>query len=152
MIYDHAFGRQEHTGYRCGVLQCYTGYLGGIDNTGFEQVLEFVQTGVVTEISLAAAYFVYYYGAFLACVGYDLAKRFLDGAADDLYTRLLVLVVAFQTFQSRLGADIHYAAARYDTFFYGCAGCAQSVVNAVFLLFHLYLAGCAYVQLRYAAG
>ena len=77
MIYDHALGGKEHTGYRSSVLQRYARYLGGVYYTCSIQVLVFVRTRVVTEITLACTYFVHYHGTFFACVGYDLTKRFL---------------------------------------------------------------------------
>ena len=65
---------------------------------------------------------------------------------------MLVLIVALQTFQRSLCTDVHHTAARYDTFFDRCTRSTQRVVHAVFLLFHLYLARSAHIQLCHTAG
>ena len=151
MVHDDAFGRQEHTGYGSGVLQCHTCHFGRVNHAGFEQLLVLVGACVVAEVAFAGTNLVNHYCAFFACVGYYLTERFLYRTTHDLDTCLLVLVGAFQVFQSLLGTDVHHAAARNDTFFDCRTRCAQSVVHTVFLLFHLHLAGCTYVQLCYAA-
>ncbi len=75
-----------------------------------------------------------------------MAQRLFDSAFHYLDTGVLVLVVAFELFQSIHGTDVSHAAARDDTLFHGCTSSCQSVVHTVFLLLHLDLGGSAHVQ------
>ena len=88
---DHALSSQEHTCDRSSVLQCYASYLSWVDYTSLAQILETVLTSVVTEVALAFLHFLNDNGTFLTSVSYDLAKRLLDSALNDLDTCSLVL-------------------------------------------------------------
>ena len=51
-----------------------------------------------------------------------------------------------------MGTDVHYAASRYNTFLDSCTGSRESIIDTVFLLFHLNLGSSTYIQLCYTAG
>ena len=150
LVANEALGGEEHTGNRSGVLQSNTSHLGRIDDASLAQVLVLVQTGIVTEVSLALTNLLYDNGTFLASIADNLTQRLLDGTADDIDTRLLVGIVTLYAGQSLLSTDIGRTTTGNDTFLDGCTGSAESIVNAILLLLHLYLAVSTYVEYCYA--
>ena len=82
----------------------------------------------------------------------NLAERLLDSAGHDVDTGSFVVVVALEVLESLDGTDICYAASGKVTFLYSCTGGVKGVFHAVFLLLHLNLGGCTYVENRNAAG
>ena len=80
-----------------------------------------------------------------------MAQWLFDSALNDLDTGGLVVILALETFECLHRADICHAATRNDTLL-DCRTCSsQSIVYAVFLLFHLDFGRSADVENRYAA-
>ena len=74
------------------------------------------------------------------------AQRLFYGAADNLDAELLVLILGLHTFEALGSTDERGATTGDDTLFDSYAGSVQGIVEAVFLLFHLHLGGCADVD------
>ena len=151
-VAEDALGGEEHAGDRGGVLQGHTGHLGGVDDAALEQVLVFLGAGIVAVVTLAVLHLVDDDAAFQAGVLDNHAEGLLDGATDDLDAELLVLVLGLHGLELLGGADKSGAATGDDTLFDSCAGGVQGIVEAVFLLLHLHLGGCADVDDCHAAG
>src|SRR5690606_5057571 len=66
----------------------------------------------------------------------DLAARSLQRAANDLDADVLVFVGALQPVESTARIEEGDTATCNDTFFNGCAGCMESVIDAVLALLH----------------
>ena len=105
LVADEAFGGQEHTSHRSGILQSHALYLGGVDDTSLAQVFVLVLTGIVAEVALALANLVHHDSALATGVEDDLAQRLLDGATYDVDTRLLIGVVALEVLELFLSTD-----------------------------------------------
>ncbi len=124
LIGDYAFGGEEHACDGSGVLQCHTGNLCGVDDTGSHEVFEEVYTGVVTEVAFPFFHFLNHNGTFNACVGNNLAERFLNGAEHDVDTCGLIFVGSDEAFGVADGTDVGHTAAGDDAFGDGSACCA----------------------------
>ena len=122
-------------------MPSHTGNLGRVDDTGCEQVLIAVCTGIVTEVALALADLLGHYAALDTCILGDGTQRSLDGLGHDVDTGLLVLILTFQSLQGLDSADECHTATRDDTFLDCCTGSVQSVLYPVLLLLHLDLGG-----------
>ena len=134
---NHGFGGDQQTSDGSCVLQSSTDNLGRVDDASFDHVDELFGLSVEAEgrivvfLDLANND-----GAFDTSVFSDLTDRSFQSAQDDLDTSCDVGVVGGQAFDCLLGAQQSGTATRDDAFFNGSAGCVQSVVDAVFFLFH----------------
>ena len=150
-IGDHAVGREEETRDGSRVLKSGARNLGGIDDTGLEEVAVLaradvvaVRTGRLLDVGDDES-------RFLPGVVDELAKRRFDGAADDRRADLLV-AFELESLDGLLGAEVSDAAAGNDTLFNRSARGVESVVDAVLLLLHRGLGGSADLDERDTAG
>src|SRR6185369_5661042 len=91
-------------------------YLGRVDDTGLDEILELLGVGVEAVRPLGIADLVQDDRAFPAGVVGDLPAGLLDGAADDVDAHLLFLGAALQRVEGRRGTDEGDAATRDDAF------------------------------------
>ena len=80
-----------------------------------------------------------------------MAERFFDGTANDLDTRVFVSVVAKESFESCLSADISHATTGHDTFFDSSASGAKCIVATVFLFLLFGFASRTHLEHAHAA-
>ena len=85
-VYDTALGSQEHTCYRCSVLESHTAYLGRVDDTGLEHVHILTGTGIVTEIALALTNLLDNHATVNTCVSGNLTEWLLNSTGYDMDT------------------------------------------------------------------
>ena len=150
-IGDHAVGREEEARDGSRVLESGARNLGGIDDTGLEEVAVLaradvvaVRTGRLLDVGDDES-------RFLTGVIDELAKRSFDGAADDRRADLLV-AFELESLDGLLSTEVSDAAAGNDTLFNRGAGGVESVVDAILLLLHRGLGGSADLDERDTAG
>ena len=150
-IGDHAVGREEETRDGSRVLESRARNLGGIDDTGLEEVAVLARADVVAVRTGRLLDVGDDEGRFLTGVVDELTKRSFDSAADD---RRADLLVAFElkSLDGLLSAEVSDAAARNDTLFNRSAGGVESVVDAILLLLHRSLGSSADLDERNTAG
>ena len=148
---DHAVGREEETRDGSGVLESRARNLGGVDDTGLEEVAVLASADVVAVRAGRLLDVGDDESRFLSGVVDELAKRSLDSAADD---RRADLLVAFElkSFDGLLSAEVSDAAAGNDTLFDRSAGGVESIVDAILLLLHRSLGRSADLDERDTAG
>src|SRR5262249_5511579 len=114
-------GKQQASDRR-RVLQGGTDYLGGVDDTGLDQILELTGRRIETERALVVTDFVQHDRAFLTGVAGNpaagLLQRFLDNVDADL-----LFFTRFDLAECVRSTDQGHATTRYDPLFYRCAGC-----------------------------
>ena len=64
----------------------------------------------------------------------------------------LILVVTLEILQNLCSTDVSYTATRKITFLHCSTSCVQCILDAVLLLFHLYLSSSTYIKYSYTAG
>ena len=113
------------------------------------QIFINISTCIVTEVCFALANFLHYHSAFLTRVGNNLAQRLFDGTLDDVDTGSFIGIVALQTFQSIQCTNVSHTTTGNNAFFDSGTSSAESIIYAVFLLFHFHFGSSAYVQNSY---
>ena len=124
----------------------HTGYLGRVDDTGCEKILVSIGTGIVAIVTFAVLDLLNHYCAFFTGIGHDLAEGFFDGAKHDVDTGGLIVIGTLEVFKRLHATDVGHTATGDNAFGDSRTGCRKSIVNAVFLLLHLYFAGSAYME------
>src|SRR5690554_8008572 len=76
----------------------------------------------------------------------NLTQGLFNSALHDLDTGSFVIGLSFQIFQSINGTNVSHTTTGNDTFLNSCTGCAQGIVNTVFLLLHFNFGSCTYVK------
>ena len=150
-IGDHAIGRKEETRDGSRVLESGARNLGGIDDTGLEEVAVLARADVVAVRAGRLLDVGDDESRFLTGVVDELAKRSFDGAADDRRADLLV-AFELESLDGLLSAEVSDAAAGNDTLFDRSASGVESVVDAILLLLHRGLGGSADLDERDTAG
>src|SRR5690606_23025098 len=110
---------------------------GRVKDTHLDHIAVLTSGGVVTEGAGTGFHFIHHHRAFRAGVGSDLTDRSFHGAQGQGNTDVLIFVVA-NHFHLSQGAHQSHTTASNHAFFYCGTGCVQSVIHAVFLLFHFY--------------
>ena len=153
LVGHNSFGGQQHAGNGCGIFQGYTAHLGGVNNTGLEEVFVGLGAGIETKVGLAFADLLYNDRAIDTGVGSEGADGLFQGAAHNGHAGLLISDLALHLgFEHFDGADIGYATTRHDAFLHSSAGSMQGVVYAVFLLLHFHFGSGTYIQYSHTAA
>ena len=133
-------------------MQRETGHLGRIQDTHVDHVAEFPGSRIVTVVAISLGDPVKHHRCLFTGVGHYLAQRFFQGAYEDRYTRLLVIVLACYLGS---GIDCAYqrnATAGHHALFDRGPGGVQCVFDTRLLLLHLHFGGGADLDDGYTAG
>ena len=150
-IGDHAVGREKETRDGSRVLESRARNLGGIDDTGLEEVAVLARADIVAVRAGRLLDVGDDESRFLSGIVDELAKRSLDSAADDRRADLLV-ALELESFDRLLGAEVGDAAAGNDALFDRSAGGVESVIDAILLLLHRSLGRSTDLDERDTAG
>src|SRR5690554_7027604 len=82
----------------------------------------------------------------------NMTQGLFNSALHDLDTGSFVIGFTLQIFQSINGTNVSHTTTGNDTFLNSCTGCAQGIVNTVFLLLHFNFGSCTYVKHGNTAG
>ena len=143
LVDDDRLGREEQRGDRSRVLQGGAGHLGGVDDTGREEVLVLAGVGVQALGGLLQVPHLLDHDAALeAGVHRDLLERLLDGPGHHAAPGGLVALELLGAVEDLgLGAQQRHATAGHDTLFDGGLRRGHGVLDAVLLLLELDLGG-----------
>jgi hypothetical protein len=137
----HGFGGQQEPGNRRGILQRSADDLCRVDNALADECAILFGTGVEAKVAFAFFDFLGYDGALHAGVGCNLAQRFFQGAAHNVDTDSLVIVVNRRIGERTYGANKGDTTTGNDAFFNGRTRSVQGIFDAGFLFFHFRLSG-----------
>src|SRR6266487_1849438 len=149
---DEAFGGQQQTCDRGGVLQRGAGDFFRVHHAGFDQVGIFARGNVIAVVALAALDFFDDDRTFDASVIGQLSSREFDRALDDINADPFVVVGSLDRVNGLQTTDQRHSATRHDTFLNCGAGRVQCVFDAGLLFLHFSLGRSADVNDRHATG
>ena len=139
------FSSQQRTGNGCGIFQCYTGYFGRIDNTGFEHILANLQCGRETVIS-----FVLFTLFTTTEPSIPLAtiwrEWFFQRPSYNSPTGCFIFICPLNLSSASTARIKSCTTTGNNTFFHGSTVACKCIIHTVFLFFHFHFSGCAYIQ------
>src|SRR6266487_662925 len=135
LLHHHALGGEQQSRDGRGVLQRRARDLGRVDDAGRDQILVLVGLGVVAEVELGRLLHLAHDDRALGTrVLHDDPDRLLERAADDLDSRLLVVIGAPDFLEGLPAPQQRDAAARHDALLDCRAGRVQRVFDPGLLL------------------
>src|SRR6516165_4515481 len=140
----HRFRCDQKPSDRRRVLQGTSHDLGGVDHTLAGEIAIFTRLCIVPEVvGCLVEDLSHHHGAVFAGINRDEASRPGQGLAHDVDSRLLVVVLAFEVLEGLGSPEQGHPTARNDPLLHRRTGGVESVLDAVFPLFHLHFCGAA---------